>query len=137
MQDFYIINRVQNGIFVYFNINNEPGDKGPFYFLYNILKSINIISSIDDNLFIYEHKTNDNNDIWNLIAIQSKEKEELEHFDKDNLESVFFDSITNINKDDDSLVIQYNDNNYTSHFKKINFENIKNISLQSIEHIII
>jgi hypothetical protein len=137
MQDFYIINRVQNGIFVYFNITDEPTDKGPFYFLYNILKSIHIISSEDDNLFIYEHKTSENNEVWNLIAIQSKEKEELEQFDKDNLENVFIESIANINKDDDSLVIQYNDNNYTSHFKKINFENIKNISLESIEHIII
>lgn len=137
MQDFYIINRVQNGIFVYFNIMDEPTDRGPFYFLYNILKSIDIISSENDNLFIYEHKTTDNDEVWNLIAIQSKEKEELEQFDKENLENVFIESIANINKDDDSLVIQYNDNNYTSQFKKINFENIKKISLESIEHIII
>lgn len=138
MYEFFILSRIDNGIFVYHNIDgNISNDKGISYFIYNVLKNNNIIDNDDINVFIYEHNAEKNN--CNLIIIQNKNKGDLEDFDKENLENVFNEIIENISKAEDTpnsmLSVCYENNNFITSFKPFIFNLDDKIILDTIEYI--
>jgi len=135
MQDYFLLSRIDNGIFVYHNIiDTTSDDKGISYFIYHVLKSNNIIDNDNVNVFIYEHdiikKTCD------LIILQNKEKGELEEFDKENLENIFNEIIENIvNNNNNTVTISYDNNNYTTTYKEFTFNKDDKLVLDTIEYI--
>jgi hypothetical protein len=140
MYDFFILSRIENGIFVYHNIDDAIShDKGISYFLYNVLKNINIIDNDEVNIFIYEH--NFIKKTCELIILQNKNKGDLEDFDKENLENIFNEIIKNINSSNDStnnmFVVSYENKNFTTSFAPFTFNSEEPIVLDTIEYIAI
>jgi hypothetical protein len=135
MQDYLLLSRIENGIFVYHSVSDATSyDKGITYFLYHILKNNNIINNENVNVFIYDHDTIKKT--WNLIIIQNKEKGELEDFDKDNLQSILNEINEYVIKNNDTLVISYNNNdNYTIGYKPFILDIEDKIILDTIEYI--
>jgi|LakMenEpi03Aug12_release.lakeMendotaPanAssembly.Ray.scaffolds.fasta_scaffold349316_1 hypothetical protein len=134
MQDYLLLSRIENGIFVYHSISDTTSyDKGVSYFVYHILKNNNMIDNDNVNLFIYDHDITKKT--WELIIIQNKEKGDLEEFDKDNLESIFNEITNNVLKNNQTLVIAYNNDNYTIGYKPFILDNEDKIILDTIEYI--
>jgi galactose-1-phosphate uridylyltransferase len=173
MNDYFILSRIENGIFIYHNVycNNEAttneldtpkdtldtpkdtldtpkdtldtptnkteNDKGITYFLYHVLKNNNIIDSEDVNVLIYEHNIVKNT--CDLIILQDKNKSELEEFDKENLETIFYDIIKNIESinanSNNMLSVSYSNNNYNTSFKPFNCNFDGKIVIDTIEYI--
>jgi hypothetical protein len=160
MYDFFILSRIENGIFVYHNVDYDgdktldlskdpsedaskdkvdlpKNDKGITYFLYHVLKNNNIVDSEDVNVLIYEHNIVKNT--CDLIILQDKNKSELEEFDKENLESIFYDIIKNIEtikvNSNNMLSVSYSNNNYNTSFKPFNCNFDGKIVIDTIEYI--
>ena len=144
MYQFFILSRIENGIFIYHNVDDTTiNDRGVSYFIYHVLKNNNIIHSDDVNIFIYEH--NLVNKTFDLITLQSKNKGELEEFDKENLENIFYEIIenignhvnSNINSENNNnmLVVSYENNNFTTLFKPFVLNLDEKIVIDTIEYI--
>jgi len=134
MHDYLLLSRIENGIFVYHSISDVTSyDKGISYFIYHVLKNNNMINNENENVFIYEHDTSKKT--WDLIIIQNKEKGDLEEFDKNNLESIFNEITENVLKNNDTFVISYNNDNYTTSYKPFILDNQDKIILDTIEYI--
>ena len=134
MRDYLLLSRIENGIFVYHSVIDVTSyDKGISYFVYHVLKKNNIINNENVNVFIYEHDKTKKT--WDLIIIQNKEKGELEDFDKDNLQSILNEINENVIKNNETLVISYNNGDYTIGYKPFILDIEDKIILDTIEYI--
>jgi hypothetical protein len=136
MKDYFILSCIENGIFVYHNIeDSEQHDKGISYFIYHVLRNNNFIKNDDMNVFIYEHnivkKTCD------LIILQNTQKSELEDFDKENLENTINEIIEKVGNNSDMLTVSFNNNNFSTSLKPFVYDLHNKLIIDTIEYIAI
>jgi hypothetical protein len=136
MKDYFILSCIDNGIFVYYNIEDaEQHDKGISYFIYHVLRNNNLIKNDDMNVFIYEHnivkKTCD------LIILQNTKKSELEDFDKENLENIMNEIIEKVGNNSDMFTVSFNNNNFTTSLKPFVYDICNKLTIDTIEYIAI
>lgn len=134
MKQYYILSGIDNGIFVYHNVENKfTHDKNVSYLIYNVLKAINIVKNDDMNVFIYEHNPADKS--CDLIIIQNKNKDELEDFDKDNLEDIF-EQINKYVINNEILTIELDNDNYKTSIKSYTYNKHDKLVIDKIEYIV-
>lgn len=135
MKQYYILSGIDNGIFVYHNVEDKSThDKNVSYLVYNVLRDINIVKNDDMNVFIYEHDLTDKS--CDLIIIQNKNKHEFEDFDKDNLENIFAQLTVHL-INNDILTIELDNNNYKTSLKSFNYNTLDKLIIESLEYMVI
>lgn len=135
MKDYYILSGIDNGIFVYHNVEDKSThDKNISYLVYNVLRNINIVKNEEMNVFIYEHNLLDNT--CDLIIIQNKNKNEFEDFDKDNLENIFGE-LSELIFNNNVLTVQLDNSNYKTSLKSFNYNKENKLVIENIEYMAI